>query len=261
MDYPKSGIKWSEDETILAFRLYCQIPYSKIGNKLPSVIALSELLGRSPSSVALKMQNLAHFDPELRQRHVKGMEHASKTDELVFQRFSSDWESLIYEANLIEAKLKNLSSHIPSNIDSLVLELPEGNVKEQLVRQRINQNFFRQCVLSSYHQSCCITGINDPSLLVASHIKPWAVSDPQTERTNPQNGLCLNALHDKAFDRGLMTILPDYTIRFSSRLKNKSDNDGIAWLMQCDKQSIKMPEKFLPSKKFLEYHNDVIFIP
>ena len=106
-----------------------------------------------------------------------------------------------------------------------------------------------------------MTGIAVPELLIASHIKPWAISDPKTERTNPRNGLCLNALHDKAFDKGLITVLPDYTVRVSSKLKAYIHPDGIFWLLQCDKQPIVKPEKFVPDRRFLEYHNDTVFIP
>ena len=81
-----------------------------------------------------------------------------------------------------------------------------------------------------------------------------------SERTNPSNGLCLNALHDRAFDKGLITVLPDYTVRVSSKLKDRLDGDSIAWLMECDKQPIHLPDRFLPGKEFLQYHNDVIFV-
>jgi len=54
-----------------------------------------------------------------------------------------------------------------------------------------------------------------PELLIASHIIPWARDDKN--RMNPANGLCLNALHDKAFDKGLITITPDFVVRISDR--------------------------------------------
>ena len=138
-------------------------------------------------------------------------------------------------------------------------ELPEGADILQIVATRLNQDFFRNAVLSSYRYACCITGMADPELLIASHIKPWKDSDWKKERTNPRNGLCLNALHDKAFDRGLLTVLPDYTVRISSKLSG--NDDGTMWIKQCDKQSIILPERFLPCKEFLEYHNDVVFQP
>lgn len=252
----KYGKKWSDEETILAFYYYCKIPFGKIHKTNPEVIRIADMLGRTPSSVVFKMGNLGHFDPELQKRNVSGLSNASKTDEAVVSRFRNNWEDLSFEAQRIEAQLKGLS------IEKLSIDgIPVGDMCETTVRSRVNQQFFREAVLASYQQKCCITGIAVPTLLIASHIKPWAVSDPKTERTNPSNGLCLNALHDKAFDKGLITVLPDYTIAISSALQKSPADSGTDWLLQCNRQKIRLPEKFLPDKEFLQYHNDVIFIP
>lgn len=246
---------WSEDETILAFYYYCQIPFGKIDHRNPRIIEIAKLIGRTPNSVSLKMGNLGHFDPSLQSRNVVGMSNASKLDEQVVKEFLDNWEELAVRARKIEAEyLKTAQSE-----EAQIEELPEGldNITE--TKQGMNQQFFREAVFSSYPQRCCITGMAVPALLVASHIKPWAVSDPKTERTNPRNGLCLNVLHDKAFDRGLITVLPDYTVRVSKELKKTGPDSETEWLLSCDKQKITLPEKFLPAREFLEYHNDMIF--
>lgn len=96
---------------------------------------------------------------------------------------------------------------------------------------------------------------------MSSHIKPWRVSNAQTERTNPSNGLCLNALHDKAFDRGLITIDYDYNIVVSDKLtKADMDSETKAWIRHYDRHRIILPDRFLPGKDFIEYHNDMIFM-
>lgn len=140
--------------------------------------------------------------------------------------------------------------NIEEIIPPIIIDLPDGLTVPQTIQARVNQQFFRDAVLSSYQQSCCITGINIPSLLVASHIKPWCKSDPRTERTNPRNGLCLNGLHDRAFDQGLITVLPDYTVRVSSKLQQRTDivDSGILWLLRCDKQEIRKPDRFTLSE-------------
>ena len=187
------------------------------------------------------------------------MAHGSKLDALVWQEFSSDWEELSYQARCILANLKKES------INEVVTEpeitvLPEGTVREQLVKNRIGQYFFRMAVLNSYENKCCITGLGIPELLVASHIKPWREADSRTERTNPMNGLLLNALHDKAFDRGLITVTPDYVIKVSSLIKpSLMENTVENWMLSFANQKIRMPNKFFPRKDFLEFHNDVIF--
>lgn len=79
----RTGTKWSREETILAFELYCRTPFGKISQGNPEIIELARLLGRTPGSVGLKMHNLAHYDPELQKRNVTAMAHGSKLDEYV----------------------------------------------------------------------------------------------------------------------------------------------------------------------------------
>lgn len=255
----KTGIKWNREETILAFDLYCRIPFGKISQSNPDIIELAALLGRTPGSVALKMHNLAHYDPKLRERNVTAMAHGSKLDGEIFEEFSRDWTKLSYQAQLIKAKMqkKNIAEMIDlGDVD----EIPAGEYRERMMKQRVGQYFFRMSVLNSYSNRCCITGLKKSELLVASHIKPWNVSDEQTERTNPSNGLCLNTLHDKAFDKGLITISKDFKIIISSRL-NEAEMDKATreWFWGYDHKQILLPDKFLPGEKFIEYHNDVIF--
>lgn len=251
----RNGQKWSQEETIVAFYYYCQIPFGKIHKANPQIIKIAEMLGRTPSSVVFKMGNLGHFDPDLQMRAINGLSNASKTDAEVVKMFYGNWEELAYQARRLEIKI--LAQH---EIDRTTY-LPEGKDTEVKTKARINQDFFRESVLSSYKHRCCITGLAVDPLLVASHIKPWAIADPKTERTNPSNGLCLNALHDRAFDRGLITVLPDFTIRVSSQLTNASEKIDTSWLIQCDHNKIILPDRFLPAKELLQFHNDVIFIP
>ena len=139
-------------------------------------------------------------------------------------------------------------------------EMPIGGIHPQQINARINQSFFRNAVLSSYGRTCCITGLNIPNLLIASHIKPWRLSDPATERTNPKNGLCLNALHDKAFDQGLITVSTDYNVMISNTIKDFYMTKPFEeYFSRYDGRSISLPEKFLPEKSFLEFHNANIF--
>lgn len=255
----RTGIKWSKEETILAFDLYCRTSFGKINSSNKDIMELAGLLGRTPGAVALKMHNLAHYDPELRKRNVTAMAHGSKLDASVWEEFSSNWEDLSYQARCILAGLKRESIDKVVNEPEIVM-LPEGRVREQLVKNRIGQDFFRMAVLNSYENRCCITGLAVPELLVASHIKPWKDADSRTERTNPMNGLTLNALHDKAFDRGLITVTPDYIIKVSSEIKPSVGGDTVEdWILSFANQKIRMPNKFFPRKEFLEYHNDVIF--
>ena len=136
----------------------------------------------------------------------------------------------------------------------------DSEYRERMTKTRVGQYFFRMAVLTSYRNRCCITGMEKPELLVASHIKPWKDSDEKTERTNPSNGLCLNSLHDKAFDRGFITIDNRYRIVMSSKLKDvRMDAETRDWFWSYEGKEIILPEKFLPDKDFIQYHNDVVF--
>ena len=255
----RTGKKWSREETILAFELYCRTPFAKITKTNKEIINLAKLLGRTPSSVGLKMANLAHYDPELQERKVSGMSHTSKLDRIIYDEYSNNIEELSFAAQCILADMQHTS------VDTLLSELqlydiPAGVDKEHQAKIRIGQYFFRMSVLMSYGNACCVTGLRNKELLVASHIKPWRVSDEKTERTNLSNGLCLNAMHDKAFDRGLITIDKDFHIINSRYLEEAvMDENTRQWFDYYNGKEIVLPDKFLPGKEFIEYHNDVIF--
>ena len=150
------------------------------------------------------------------------------------------------------AKRNNKTLEVQYQIQDDLL-LTAGTEKERIIKDSINQSDFRQRILASYNMQCCITGLDIPSLLVASHIVPW--SRNENERLNPRNGLCLNSLHDKAFDRGLITINNDFTIRLSNYILSKHDDKVIReYFLAYEVRQIMLPERFIPSIEFLEYH-------
>ena len=118
---------------------------------------------------------------------------------------------------------------------------------------RVNQARFRTAVLASYNATCCISGLQHEKLLIASHIIPW--SKDAKNRLNPQNGLCLSALHDRAYDQGLITVMPDYTVRVSAALKTTPIDAFLqASLIDSDSKRIRLPDRFLPDPSFLAAH-------
>ena len=244
---------WTREEEIIVFNLYCKIPFQSSSKNNPEVIKVAKIIGRSPSAVNMKIGNFGSFDENLKRRGIVGLTNASKLDAEIWQEFNDNWDKLAFESErlLTEFKSKNSAAKIEN--------IPVGKEKIVEVRQRVNQNFFRQSVLASYRNTCCVTGLNNPELLIASHIKSWAISN-ENEKTNPCNGLCLNALHDCAFDRGFLTVTPDYKIHISSKITDIYSGVAVEKFFKCyDNQNILMPEKFLPAKEFLIYHNENIF--
>ena len=252
----KEGQKlWTRDELILAINLYCKLPFGKMHKATPEIIKFAELIGRTPSSIALKLGNFASFDPTLKERGIKGASNASKLDKQIWDEFYNNWDIALIESEKLLAQTKHTTIEKLNKIE--IDDLPiEGKEKERLVKVRVNQSIFRTMILATYNNKCCITGIDNADLLIASHIVPW--SKDEKNRLNPMNGLCLNALHDRAFDKGLITIAADnYTIKISSILIKKNNVAIIEnnFLMFEGKQ-INLPDKFLPSVKQLKIHND-----
>ena len=250
------GKPWTREELILAMNLYCKISFGSIHYRNPKIIALAELLERTPGSVSYKLANLASIDPALAR---KGATNASKLDRAVWEEFFADWDGMVFESErLLAARskvpLEELAAPVSSDKDSLVL--PAGTTRDAVVKQRVNQGFFRTMVLESYHSRCCITGLAVPSLLNASHIIPWAAR-PEA-RTDPRNGLCLNALHDRAFDRGLITLDEASRVVVSSEVMALPRADAEA-IQEVAGKPIVAPHRFLPDPDYLAYHRVHVF--
>ena len=138
----------------------------------------------------------------------------------------------------------------------------EGEDLLSITKRRKGQDYFRRMILANYRGRCALTGISVPQLLLASHIIPWADKSHKKDRLNPCNGICLSALYDKAFDKGLFTISPDdYTIQLSSALREYGTQEYF------DKQfgsisgkQIAMPIDYKPNRDFLAYHRDHVFV-
>ncbi|MBS1259566.1 MAG: hypothetical protein MAG551_02639 [Candidatus Scalindua arabica] len=240
---------WTRTELILAINLYCKTQFGRIHNRNPEIIKLSKLIDRTPSSVSYKLANFASIDPSLPR---KGASNVSKLDIEVWNEFFNDWEKLAFESEKLVSKYDKKS--LATDIEILPLE---GYDRESVVKRRVNQAFFRKTVLASYNFSCCITGLSITELLVASHIIPW--SKDEKNRLNPRNGLCLNALHDKAFDKGIISITEKFRIIVSSRLKKNTKFPEKELINKYDGQLISLPNRFLPDSEFLSYHRKHIF--
>ncbi len=253
----KDRKKWTREQTIVAFNLYCKIPFNLVSSRHPEIIKVAGIIGRSVNSLKMKIGNFGSFDPELKKRGIVGLSNTSKLDEQIWKEFNNNWEELAFESEQIASNFEGKT--ISDSLDiKLVSEIPEGIDRERLIKTRVNQSFFRQAVLSAYNYSCCITGIDIPELLIASHIVPW--SKNKKDRLNPRNGLCLNALHDRAYDVGILTIMPDFKIKVSKRAIVKSHPSIENWILSFDGKKIRTPERFVPSTEFLEYHNKEVFL-
>ncbi|MDR0249517.1 MAG: HNH endonuclease [Oscillospiraceae bacterium] len=238
---------------MLAFELYCLIPNGQDTVNNPQIAALANAIGRSPNSVKLKLQNFKSYDPSYTQDGRTGLRHASALDEGVCREFSQNLGLLIAETSAIKKKL-GLPQYEEAS-EGLQEVIVTGGDRDALRKERLGQALFRRALLAAYNNTCCFTGIAVPDLLRASHIKPWVESNSE-KKTNPRNGLLLNALHDAAFDKGYVTITVDYKIKVSRVLL--TDNEpSRRYFAPLHGRSITLPSRFLPDRQFIEHHNEI----
>jgi len=246
---------WTKEESILAINLYCKIPFGQMHSRNKNVMELATLINRTPGSVARRLGNFASLDPKLKERGIKGLPNSSDLDKEVWSEYMQNWDEQFIEGEKLLASKKHTTIEKLNDIDLDSLQEVEGKEKQRLVAVRVNQSLFRRIVLSNFNNQCCITGIEIPELIVASHILPW--SKDKGNRLNPKNGLALNTLHDKAFDCGLITITEDLKIRISSRFYKGKDIISIKQnFIDYDGKQLIPPKKFYPDMDFLKIHND-----
>ena len=137
-------------------------------------------------------------------------------------------------------------------------QIPQQRTKEttrekEIRRARQGQGSYRETLLAEC-PFCPITMINDERLLIASHIKPWAVAS-DAERLDPKNGFMLSPLYDKLFDRGLMTFSENRRIVLSN------------WISPMNKKRLGVEEgqlvQLLPlddaRQEYMKFHRSYVF--
>lgn len=128
-----------------------------------------------------------------------------------------------------------------------------GQDVEVMAKRRVGQGIFRQLLLTIYDSKCCLTGIDVPDVLRASHIIPW--SKNAGTRMNPENGLCLSATYDAAFDKHLITFDEDYRLVLSPVLKELYTSESFkTHFRDLEGKPIALPSHYPPSQTFLEEH-------
>ncbi len=251
-----TGENWTRDQLLVALSLYLRTPFGKLHARNPEIIALAGRIGRSPSAVAMKCCNFASLDATHSARGVKGLGNASAADKEAWNAFLSNPVSFVEQMETAKMKLCAEPVAPPEEIPS---DEPNGPTEKFSVQKvRLIQSFFRATVLTSYDSSCAICGINLPELVVASHIIPW--SQNVIRRADPTNGIALCALHDQAFDRGLLTIGRDFAVVISKRMAYEpcSKMHRMA-LLDIEGTRITLPSRFWPDAAALEYHRKFVF--
>ena len=249
-------LRWTRWELLVAFALYSRLPFGRLHRGNPEIVKFADAIGRSPSSLAMKLTNIASLDPTITASGRVGLRSASVTDRQIWQEMVADSANFAVEC---QTALMEAEERVTSQDEPIEDEPTDRLGEDRLVQTttRVGQRFFREAVLSAYDGRCCITGLSIPTLLIASHIVPWR--HDKMNRLNPRNGLALSALHDRAFDAGLITINEDLTIRVSEHHTSIHDGFFADSIGRYDGQLIRLPQKFGIGEEFLAYHREHIF--
>lgn len=137
--------------------------------------------------------------------------------------------------------------------DELLPKTKQTSRDKTIRYARHGQGEYREKLLAEC-PFCPITMINDERLLIASHIKPWAVAT-DAEKIDPKNGFMLSPLYDKLFDRGFMTFTEDRRIMLSN------------WISPMNKKRLGVEEgQFIQQlpldderKKYMNFHRASVF--
>ena len=235
-------------------RLYFTTDFGKLHQHNPEIIEAAFRVDRTPSAFAMKASNFASLDPEILRTGRRGLRGASAADKHIWEEYQTDWNSLAAEAQ------KAWEESRPIKEPESKFSQPGGPTESrELVKVRRMQSFFRAAVLANYEDKCAISGLPTPELLNASHIIPWRVEE--SLRADPTNGIALSALHDRAFDRGLISLDDEFRVLVSPKLKTAEANLFLsASLLEIEGSKLRLPLRYPPAKRSLEYHRDVVFV-
>lgn len=241
----KDRNNWTREQALAALALYCQLPFGQMHARCAAVRELATRIGRTPDAVAMKLGNFASLDPAHKQRGVAGLPHVAALDRELWNECHGSWDVLA-KSDLVQPATE--VEQVPSEETEILAT----------VRRRVGQSFFRNCVLGAYESKCCLTGIAAPELLRASHIIPWSASE--SRRLDPHNGLCLNALHDAAFDRGLITFDAECRCVISPELEPRVPEDVFATSFDAYRgKPLTAPTRFAPARECLQWHAEKVF--
>jgi hypothetical protein len=252
--------RWNRDELLIVLNLYHKLRFGQFDQRQPAIIDLSKKMGRTPSSVAMKLSNLASLDPVLQLRGIKGLKGASNLDRAVWEEYHTNAVELVPQGqqlfeSLFEEENGDAVEVIPGKGIYRTKRAPEGETeKTVMTKQRRGQQYFREIVLNNYDGHCAVTNLPIRELLIASHILPW--SGHENERLNIRNGICLNRLHDAAFDQGLIAFDDQMCLLLSSRLHQALPSASVVTSFAAyEGQTLSIPtDGIQPDLAFLAKH-------
>lgn len=243
---------WTREEFILALDLYFRIPFGQINKNNPDIIKLAKLIGRTPSSVGMRLCNFVNCDSNLKERGIKGLAGGQQQCQPYWDEFANRRGDLMSAA--IQSRISIIES-IPQSDDEYYKHISEW---DNLVNEMYDYQF-QTIVKKNYHNRCAISGLKITQLLVATHIVPAAEDENDSMKTS--NGICLSLIYARAFVEGLIGFDENYKIHLSNYLKkHQFDNSYYALFKKYEGTSLVINDVVVkPDTQFLQWHMDTVF--
>lgn len=237
---------WTLPEALIVCHIYAIRERNKEKAKQLANCALG-MLDRSRGSLNKKIANIQYVDSDGRE----GLENGGKIDKQAWAIYSDYSE---YDRQVLESAIMSCSPEIKD----LLLKADDAPIRgEDVIKEckvRVGQAQLRAKCLELAGGKCMVTGIHCPELLVASHIKPWRDCS-KDEKTDARNVLCLSPFYDALFDKHLMTVYPDMSIRYSPKLRDSmGEQEYSRFIAPYDR--IEVNELNRPDEKYLRIHNE-----
>ena len=260
------------DECILVLDLYRRLGGSngRYNQNSESVRQMSEFISqyitkRNPKSISNKLDNFRYEDTGVHGLSNGGHMTAfawnmckNMTDEQLKSLANEICDRASYRRSEEFDDFGEINLDDETFIESAMEKSKPGYEREYVGWARVNQNVFRVRVVTNFNEQCCITGIGGKCILRASHIRPWKKCN-EHDKTSVRNGLCLNPLHDSAFDKGLFTLDDDYRIILSSDLEKVVNNHTFETVFH-HYEGKRIAESNIPvGQEYLRYHRRYVF--
>ncbi len=248
-----SSYRYTKEQEILIIDLYTRTPTSRIRNSNPDIVELCRFFNDHGmptvvSGIRNKMENLKSVDPDyVSDGRVGRTKMAKSLREL--------WDAEM------ETGFAHLDEHVAdaiAAIESGSSNRPSGTPPQW--SSRTGQAAFRERVLTAFGGQCCISGMSNPSLIQACHIKPYTTCHDEgraDQEMDVRNGLCMNVLFHKAFDAGLFTIDEQHRVLLSESIKDHPTEDE--YFSRYDCMHIHETTRTHIGPDYLEYHRKNIF--
>lgn len=242
LEFGKSGENWAAQGWLLP------VAWKQLKTPVKPKLFIDELVPHLPDKYSPMKANGNGNEVYLAEINLK-------TFQLVLSKCGIDLD-LAFEAPELAEIFGDYATELDQAIERQLSISPELSATEisQLIKARRGQGIFRANV-RKFEQSCRLTGIANPLLLIASHIKPWRACRDSLERLDGNNGLLLTPHVDLLFDRGFISFTDEGALLVSPKIP---DNDMTGLGIEISKIS---PRIFNPQQRgYLDYHRSNVFI-